>query len=97
MHTKDRYGFGYGKPPFPKVTQETMLADLVNEDSWFAVNLTFLTKNADSWQNDDHFKALKFIVNGMNVVNDPTERAVKLTRDFVLSERRETIIKTFFK
>ena len=91
---KHRYGFGYGKPSFPKVTQETMLADLVNEDSWFTVNLlrlnmTFLTKNVDSWQNDDHFKASKFIVDGLNVVNDPAERAVKLRNDFISSARGE--------
>ena len=91
---KHRYGFGCGKPSFPKVTQETMLADFVNEDSWFTANLlrlnmTFLTKNFDSWQNDDHFKVSKFIVDALNVVNDPSERAVKLTNDFVSSAREE--------
>ena len=91
---KHRYGFGYSKPSFPKVTQETMLADVVNEDSWFTVNLlrlnmTFLTKNVDSGQNDDHFKASKFIVDGLSVVNDPAERAVKLRNDFVSSARGE--------
>ena len=91
---KHRFGFGYGKPSFAKVTQETMLADLVNEASWFTVsllqlNMNFHTKNVDSWQNDDHFKASKFSVDGLNVVNDPADRAVKLTNDFASSERGE--------
>ena len=52
-------GFGYGKPSFPNVTQELMLADLVNEDSWFTVNLlrlnmTLLAKDVDCWENNDH-------------------------------------------
>ena len=91
---KHLYGFGCGKPSFANVTQETMLTDLVNESSWFTVNLlrltmTFFAKDVDSWENNDHFKASKLILDGLNVVNDPAERAVKLTTDFVSSARGE--------
>ena len=57
--------------------------NLVNEDSWFTVKssssgLTFLTKDVDSWQINDHFKASGSIVDKRNVVNDQAERAVIL-------------------
>ena len=57
------------------------------ESSWTKYDV--LTKDVGSWQNDNHFKASKFIVDGLNVVNDPAERAVKLTTDFVASARGE--------
>ena len=59
--------------------------------------MTFLTKDVDSWQNDDHFKASKFIVDGLNVVNDPAERAVELTTDFISSAREENDFQNLFQ
>ena len=78
-----------------------MLADLVNEDSWFTVNflhvnMTFLAKDVDNWKTNDHFKASKLMVDGLNVVNDPAERAVKLTTDFVSSAKEEDHFQNLF-
>lgn len=95
-----KHRYGSGKQSFPKITEATTLGDLVNKDSWFTVNLlhldmTFLTEDVDTWQNIDHFKAAKSIVDGLNVVNDPAERAVKLTTDLCQLQEKTTC-KIFF-
>ena len=89
-----RYGSGFGKPIFPELTETTTLSDLINEDSWFTAHLlkldmSFLIEDVNMWKENNNFKSAKIIVEKLNNVNDPAERAVKLTSDFVSSSRDE--------
>lgn len=90
----NRYGTGFGKPVFPTLHEETTLADVVGVDSWWTVNVldlnvSFLDKDVELWEQNDHFIESKKTVGELNVVNDPAERAVKLTSDFVSAARGE--------
>ena len=50
-----RHGVDFGKPMFPVLpTEDTTLADLISEDSWWTVkllnmNLDFLNENFEEW------------------------------------------------
>ena len=79
------FGFEFGKPCFPSISESTRLADLVKEDSWWTakilnLQLDFLDLDASQWDKNDSYIASKKIVD--NLVNDFAERAVKLTSDF---------------
>ena len=80
---------------FPSLNEETSLADVVEVDSWWVMNvlnLSFLLlvdKDIEQWEKDDAYIESKKTVGLMNVVNDPAERAVKLTADFVGAARGE--------
>ena len=80
---------------FPSLNEETSLADVVEVDSWWVMNvlnLSFLLlvdKDIEQWEEDDAYIESKKTVGLMNVVNDPAERAVKLTADFVGAARGE--------
>ena len=93
--TSKRFGSGFGKPIFPALTANTTLADLVNTDSWWTVelldlNLDFINEDDKEWnQHDAYVASKKIVVDGLNVVNDPAERAVKLTSDFAHAARHE--------
>ena len=51
--------------------------------------MTFLEEDVETWEETDSFHASRSKVQGINVVNDPIERAVKLTTDFVSSAKTE--------
>ena len=80
---------------FPSLNEKTSLADVVEVDSWWVMNvlnLSFLLlvdKDIEQWEEDDAYIESKKTVGLMNVVNDPAERAVKLTADFVGAARGE--------
>jgi hypothetical protein len=89
-----RYGTGYGKPSFPELKSDTCLSDLVNEDTLYTIklldlNLSFLSEDVKNWQENEHFQNSKTIVKNLNVVNDCSERAVKLASDFLGRSKTE--------
>ena len=86
-----RKGSGFGKPTFPKLNPSSNLADLVEPDSWwtiklFGLNLDFVGEDIKEWEARKNISSKK-IAESLNVVNDPAERAVKLSSDFVASAR----------
>lgn len=90
-----RYGNGFGKPKFPtKITQQTNLSDLLNNDSWFLFHslklpCEFLKEDVATWNTLDSYKLCLEHVRSINVVNDGAERGVKLTSDFLSSAKTE--------
>ena len=83
---------------FPSLNEETSLADVVEVDSWWVMNVLNLScrvsyylidKDIEQWEEDNAYIESKKTVCLMNVVNDPAERAVKLTADFVGAARGE--------
>ena len=80
---------------FPSLNEKTSLADVVEVDSWWVMNvlnLSFLLlvdKDIEQWEEDDAYIESRKTVGLMNVVNDPAERAVKLTAEFVGATRGE--------
>ena len=90
----ERFGSGFGKPLFPSVEHETTLADLLSPDSWYTVKLlnldmTFLNESIDIWHTLDAYKDGIEKLKSINVVNDPAERAVKMTTDFLPKAKSE--------
>ena len=94
-HSEKRYGNGFGKPKFPEnINLSTKLSDLVDEASWRSIDLlglrmSFLDKPVEEWCTNVDFIYSKSIVSGINIVNDCSERAVRLTSDFQSCSRNE--------
>ena len=90
-----RFGTDFGKPKFPKfIDENTRLCYLVNEDSWYTINLLelkmdFLSTDIQDWEMSDNYNESKFIVERLNFTNDPAERGVKLSTDYIASLREE--------
>ena len=75
-------------------TESTGLSDLVTEDSWYTMGLhqidtTFLEEPVDSWSELPAYQASLANINSLNVINDCTERGVKLSSDFLSAARSE--------
>ena len=92
---ENRFGNGFGKPKFPeRITESTVLSDLVAEDSWYTMGLlqidtTFLEEPVDSWSELPEYQASLANINSLNVINDCAERGVKLSSDFLSAARSE--------
>jgi len=84
----NRFGTGFGKPRFPiAITHSTTLADLATHDSWFLFSLLnldtdFLTKEVEDWKMLSSYCNSKTKIGAINVINDCSERGVKLSSDF---------------
>ena len=66
----------------------------MNEDSWYTINLLelkmdFLSTDIQDWEMSDNYNESKFIVERLNFTNDPAERGVKLSTDYIASSRGE--------
>ena len=72
---------------FPSLNEKTSLADVVEVDSWWVMNvlnLSFLLlvdKDIEQWEEDDACIESKKTVRLMNFVNDPAEL---LHRDLII-------------
>ncbi|XP_063615921.1 uncharacterized protein LOC134789152, partial [Penaeus indicus] len=92
---RNRFGTGFGKPKFPEdINENTTLADIVTEDSWYIfklldLNPDFLSKGVDDWETSDSYITSKSHVSSINVTNDCAERAVKLSADYASAARKE--------
>ena len=53
------------------------------------MDMTFLEENVETCEDIDSFQSSRFKVHGINVVNDPSKRAVKLTTEFLSSVKTE--------
>ena len=53
------------------------------------MDMTFLEEDVETWEDIDSFQSSRSKVHGINVVNDPAERAVKLTTEFLSSIKTE--------
>ena len=90
----ERFGTGFGKPKFPALSPSVRLADLVNADCWFGLQLlhidpAFLSLDVEDWATTEAFQARLANVQAINTVNDCAERGVKLASDFVVSAKSE--------
>lgn len=68
--------------------------ELVCQDSWAFFRIlrippAFLQKPVEDWASDDDFKAGKYVVSHLSVVNDGAERGVKICSDFLESSKNE--------
>jgi len=82
--------FTRGQPTFPVLNQSTKLIHLIGPNSWFVfhalgVEVDWLGKPMDMWQHDKQFQEVEQFVRHVKVVNDLSERAVKLIQDFAVS------------
>ena len=89
-----RYGTGFGKPKFPTLSTTTSLAVLVNPNCWLGmhkmkINPVFLPLDVGDWAANEAFQMGLLNVRAINVVNDCTERGVKLISDFVATAKNE--------
>ena len=91
-----RFGFSWGKPSFPDLSNETALtmASFIGEDSWkffdiVKVDTAFLELPVSDWCNDADYLRAKEVIDSLSVVNDAAERGVKLSSDFLCTTTSE--------
>ena len=90
---------GNGKPSFPHcVDENSSLGDLTGEDSWYFFTLLkietdFLKKPVEEWSDDPQFIAGKTNAKIITVVNDCSERGIKLATDFCSSANAQNNFK----
>ena len=93
-----RFGTGYGKPIFPEIPKpisDVSLSDFVgpNSKNFFKItkiDMSFLDKPVEEWEHDEKYVEAKTIVANFSVVNDASERGVKLANDYLHSAKTET-------
>ena len=91
-----RYGTGYDKPYFgEEISFGTTLADLVGKNSAFffkALDISpdFLTEPSVDWLSLPSYKEGLEKIKTLAVVNDASERAVKLTDEFLTAAKIES-------
>ena len=85
----DQFGIGYGKPKFPdNVVSTTRLGDLVSSDSWLffqllQIDVKFIQHSVVVWLSEPSYLTSKASTTALNVVNDSSERGVKLSADYL--------------
>ena len=82
--------FVRGNPTFPVLNPRTRLVHLIGPKSWFlfeslGVGTEWLRKSVQQWNLDEDYKEAEMFVRNVKVVNDVSERAVKLVQDFATS------------
>lgn len=82
------------KPKFATELKSS-LADYVNEDSFFIFELLnlkydWLIEDPKQWEQNSDFQTFKSFVTSIQCTNDPAERCVKLTSDFVNVKKIES-------
>ena len=82
--------FTKGQPRFPILNNSTRLVHLIGPGSWFLfeclhIGAEWLGKPISSWPGDADFLEAETFVRHVKVVNDLSERAVKLVQDFATS------------
>ena len=73
--------------PMPDIKPSTQLKDLVGPDSWLIFNLineepVFLSKSASLWEKDENYNRIRSRLVNMKVVNDSSERALRLVTEY---------------
>ncbi|GBM44749.1 hypothetical protein AVEN_83877-1 [Araneus ventricosus] len=77
-------------PTFPILNHSTKLSSLIGPKSWFLfhsieIGPEWLGKPVSEWYNDPNYQEAETCVRHVKVVNDLSERAVKLIQDFSTS------------
>ena len=77
-----------GKPKLPLIELETQLVDLIGSRSWAIFNIlnisgSFLLKPAKEWDEDEEFIHYSRYVRNLKVVNDMSERAIRVCALFL--------------
>ena len=97
-----RHGSWYGKPLFPESTKSYEISDYIGPDSigffiTLGLDLDFLEESVDMWENSGSYKAAKSAVDSIPVINDASERGVKITSDFLESAKKEERFQTILQ
>lgn len=92
--------FERGKPTFPILNHSTKLSSLIGPKSWFlfhsiGVEADWLGKPVSQWHLDPNYQEAETYVRHVKVVNDLSERAVKLIQDFSTSVTNNEIQKQY--
>ncbi|KAK8394260.1 hypothetical protein O3P69_006451 [Scylla paramamosain] len=88
LHATHKPGsFRRGKPVFQKVTAKTTLVDLIGPESHLllyilSIGPDWLLDRDESWSEKEDYKKVLEYVRNLRVVNDITERGVKMMSDF---------------
>ena len=99
---QNRHGNGHGKPVLPKISAKAKLSDFVGPSSWhffehLDIDNCFLSESPSDWEFNEAYNEARTKVKHLAVVNDPAEREVKLTQDFLHTAKNENTYKMFFK
>lgn len=76
-----------GRPPMPRVYDDSKLEDFISEESWLFFQLcgfepSFLSSPVENWHTNGNYHSFCALVNGFSPLNDAGERAVKFASDF---------------
>ena len=89
--------FSVGYPEIQSLEQIKDLSDLVGPESWFIFRVAgldevaWLNEKVEDWPNFPSYKELKMFISRISVVNDCSERGVKLIQEYVDSARNEDL------
>ena len=88
--------FSSGYPDIPEFSGLSDIADAVGPDSWFLLKVAdvggeFLDKPVPEWIREPSYQKLKDFICKMSVVNDVSERGVKLIQEYVDSAHDEDL------
>ena len=77
-------------PTFPVLNHSTKLSSLIGPKSWFLfhsleIGTDWIRKSVSEWDSDSNYKEAETYVRHVKVVNDLSERAVKLIQNFSTS------------
>ncbi|GBM85416.1 hypothetical protein AVEN_114591-1 [Araneus ventricosus] len=87
-------------PTFPIFNHSTKLSSLIGPKSWFlfhsmGIGAEWLGKPVSEWYNDPNYQEAETYVRHVKVVNDLSERDVKLMQDFSTSVTNDETQKQF--
>ena len=91
---QNRHGNGHDKPVLPKISAKAKLSDFVGPSSWYFfehldIDTNFLSESPSDWEFNEAYNEARTKVKHLAVVNDPAEREVKLTQDFLHTAKNE--------
>ena len=91
---QNRHGNGHGKPVLSKISAKAKLSDFVGPSSWhffehLDIDTSFLSESQSDWEFNEAYNEARTKVKRLAVVNDPAERGVKLTQDFLHTAKNE--------
>ena len=88
--------FQTGYEALPDIAGFKYMSDLIGPNSWYLLKLAnidgyWLKKHVSVWQDSQDYGKFKEFISKMSVVNDCSERGVKLVQDYIDSARNETL------